>query len=119
MHWVPVRRALVDLGKPDVPVRMMNLFNQLLNQKLKRGQGLARYEPVFSVIGDSQTSGEPSQTFDVDLIQCLAEHLEQLYECSAGLKPQHRKQLMELLKWNTDVISASSDDMGHTDIVQQ
>ena len=64
-------RTLVDLEKPTVPVRILNLTDK--EKRIKKGALIAVCEPVQSVLSLKESPGEQQQAVK------LPEHLKELY----------------------------------------
>ena len=105
-----VGKALVDLQRDGVPVRVLNLSDQ--PRRFKRSSDLAKCVPVTTV------STTLESTRDGDLFQ-MPDFLMPLYEKSVANLPQEQKVLVyNLLCRNADVFSQGPDDLGRTDLDQ-
>lgn len=107
-----VGKALVDLQREGVPVRVLNLSDQ--PRRFKRGCNLATCTPVSGVFSAPKSEGDGKSIQDVE----LPDFLRSLYERSLAYLSQDQKPLLcSLLGRNADVFSKGPEDLGHTDLV--
>ena len=104
-------RTLVDLEKPTVPVRILNLTNK--EKRIKKGASIVVCEPVQSVMALKECPGQQQPATK------LPTHLQELYQESIdGLTPVQQTQVCNLLCEFSDVFSQGPHDLGRTDLVQ-
>ena len=108
-----VGKALVDLQREGVPIRVLNLSDK--PKRFKKGSDLATCTPVMSVVGAPKG---PSDDLEGHKIK-VPDSLQSLYERSVtNLSEDQRPLLYNLLGRNADVFSCGPGDLGHTDLVQ-
>ena len=111
MDGVMTGRTLVDLEKPTVPVRILNLTDK--EKRIKKGASIAVCEPVQSVLSLKENPGQQQPAAK------LPKHLEELYQASIdGLTRAQQTQVCNLLSEFPDVFSQGPQDLGRTDLVQ-
>jgi len=108
-----VGKALVDLQREGVPVRVLNISNQ--PKCFRRGSNLVTCTPVTSVFSAPKSASSGDLGYEVK----LPDSLQSLYERSVtNLSEDQKPLLYNLLGRNTDVFSCGSGDLGKTDLVR-
>ena len=103
-------RTLVDLLKPTVPARLLNLAEK--EQRIRKGTAIVVCVAVQSIMPGKDCS-RWQHTED------LPEHLRDLYRRSSeNLTPAQKAQVHNLLCQYSDVFSKGPQDMGKTEEVQ-
>ena len=109
-----VAQVLVQPVLGKVPVRLANFSSE--PRKVYENTVTALYEPV-NVIEDKLT-GNATQKTEMNVVNEVPEHLQELYERSSkGLDSHQQQVLKKFLIQEQDVFSKSSCDIGSTDLV--
>ncbi len=107
-----VGRTLVDLSRPTVPVRIMNLTRR--KHRVRKGVEIAHCEPVHSVM-----QPEDPAVAQGTVSEEVPAHLVDLFRRSTdGLALEQQRSVCQLLSEFSDVFSKGPQDLGHTDLVQ-
>ena len=103
----------IDLREPLIPVRVMNLGDDL--RRIKKGSVIASGGFVDSVLGTQSDHNGKAQN------DCskVPEHLEELYQRSISrLSSDQQQQVRNLLCEFSELFSNGPQDLGRTDVIQ-
>ena len=116
---VLIGRTLVGMQKETIPLRVMNLSQEL--KVLRRGTTLACCEPVVSIVVP-RSLVQPGRITGISREATLEEfpgHLQPLFHCCADdLETTEEEAVHQLLSQFIYLFSTGTNDLGCTDLVR-